>query len=151
MDDQGFFYIADRLKRMINAAGYKVWPAEVEATLYKHPDIREVAIVSAPDQRRGETVKAYVVLQDAAKGKVAGDDIIAWCRQHMAAYKVPRQVEFPMRCRARALARSNGARCKTRSGRQPNVTSGRRSRAERGRTRESFSGVAQRPDRNDAR
>jgi fatty-acyl-CoA synthase len=94
MDEQGFFYIADRLKRMINAAGYKVWPAEVEATLYKHPDIKEVAIVSAPDQRRGETVKAYVVLQDAAKGNVAGDDIIAWCRQHMAAYKVPRQVEF---------------------------------------------------------
>jgi fatty-acyl-CoA synthase len=94
VDEQGFFYIADRLKRMINAAGYKVWPAELEATLYKHPDIREVAIVSAPDERRGETVKAYVVLHDAAKGKVAGDDIVTWCKQHMAAYKVPRQVEF---------------------------------------------------------
>jgi len=94
VDEQGFFYIADRLKRMINAAGYKVWPAELEATLYKHPDIREVAIVSAPDERRGETVKAYVVLHDAAKGKVAGDDIVAWCKQHMAAYKVPRQVAF---------------------------------------------------------
>jgi len=94
VDEQGFFYIADRLKRMINAAGYKVWPAELEATLYKHPDVREVAIVSAPDERRGETVKAYVVLHDAAKGKVAGDDIVTWCKQHMAAYKVPRQVEF---------------------------------------------------------
>jgi fatty-acyl-CoA synthase len=94
IDEQGFFYIADRLKRMINAAGYKVWPAELEATLYKHPDIREVAIVSAPDERRGETVKAYVVLHDSAKGKVAGDDIVAWCKQHMAAYKVPRLVEF---------------------------------------------------------
>jgi fatty-acyl-CoA synthase len=79
---------------MINASGYKVWPAELEATLYKHPDIREVAIVSAPDGRRGETVKAYVVLKDGAQGKVAADDIVAWSREHMAAYKVPRLVEF---------------------------------------------------------
>lgn len=92
MDADGFFYIADRLKRMINAAGYKVWPAELEATLYKHPDIREVAIVSAPDERRGETVKAYVVLQP---GRVlTADALIAWCREHMAAYKAPRRVEF---------------------------------------------------------
>ncbi len=94
IDADGFFYIADRLKRMINAAGYKVWPAELEATLYKHPDIKEVAIVSAPDERRGETVKAYIVLRNTAQGKVAGADIIAWCRQHMASYKVPRLVEF---------------------------------------------------------
>ncbi|HXV07594.1 MAG TPA: long-chain fatty acid--CoA ligase [Burkholderiales bacterium] len=94
VDQDGFFYIADRLKRMINAAGYKVWPAELEATLYKHPDIKEVAIVSAPDPRRGETVKAYVVLKDGAQGRVSGEDLIAWCRQHMAAYKVPRQVQF---------------------------------------------------------
>jgi fatty-acyl-CoA synthase len=94
VDEDGFFYIADRLKRMINAAGYKVWPAELETTLYKHPDIKEVAIVSAPDTRRGETVKAYVVLKDGAQGKVNGEDLIAWCRRHMAAYKVPRQVEF---------------------------------------------------------
>ena len=94
MDDDGFFYIADRLKRMINASGYKVWPAELEATLYRHPDLKEVAIVSAPDERRGETVKAYVVLKEAAQGKVSGEDIIAWCRQHMAAYKVPRLVQF---------------------------------------------------------
>jgi fatty-acyl-CoA synthase len=94
IDADGFFYIADRLKRMINAAGFKVWPAELEATLYQHPDIKEVAIVSAPDARRGETVKAYVVLREAARGTLHGEDIIAWCRQHMAAYKVPRAVEF---------------------------------------------------------
>ncbi len=93
-DDDGFFYIADRLKRMINAAGYKVWPAEVEATLYKHPDIREVAIISAPDPRRGETVKAVIVLEDRAKDKVSAEEIIAWSRGHMAAYKVPRTIEF---------------------------------------------------------
>ncbi len=94
MDDDGFFYIADRLKRMINASGYKVWPAELEATLYKHPDIREVAIVSAPGGRRGETVKAWVVLKESSQGKVAEEDIIAWSREHMAAYKVPRLVAF---------------------------------------------------------
>jgi fatty-acyl-CoA synthase len=94
MDEEGFFYIADRLKRMINASGYKVWPAELEATLYKHPDIREVAIVSAPDARRGETVKAYVVLKEGSQGKVSAEDIIAWSRGHMAAYKVPREVTF---------------------------------------------------------
>jgi fatty-acyl-CoA synthase len=94
IDADGFFYIADRLKRMINAAGYKVWPAELEATLYKHPAIKEVAIVSAPDQRRGETVKAYVVLRDDVRASVGEQEIIAWCREHMAAYKVPRQVAF---------------------------------------------------------
>jgi fatty-acyl-CoA synthase len=94
IDRDGFFYIADRLKRMINAAGYKVWPAELEATLYKHPAIKEVAIVSAPDARRGETVKAYVVLREDACGGVGEGEIISWCRAHMAAYKVPRQVAF---------------------------------------------------------
>ena len=93
-DEDGFFYIADRLKRMINAAGYKVWPAEVEMTLYTHPDIQEVAIVSAPDERRGETVKAFVVLKPESQSKVSGEQIVEWARGHMAAYKVPRQIEF---------------------------------------------------------
>jgi len=93
-DEDGFFYIADRLKRMINAAGYKVWPAELEATLYKHPDIKEVAIISAPDKRRGETVKAVVVPTDKAKDTVTADGIVSWSREHMAAYKVPRMVQF---------------------------------------------------------
>jgi fatty-acyl-CoA synthase len=93
-DEDGFFYIADRLKRMINAAGYKVWPAELEATLYKHPDIKEVAIISAPDERRGETVKAVIVPTDKAKGSVTADDIVSWSREHMAAYKVPRIVDI---------------------------------------------------------
>ncbi|HWQ37573.1 MAG TPA: long-chain fatty acid--CoA ligase [Burkholderiales bacterium] len=93
-DKDGFYYIADRLKRMINASGYKVWPAEVEAALYKHPDIKEVAVISAPDARRGETVKAVVVLRDEARGKLTAEALIAWARGHMAAYKVPRLVEF---------------------------------------------------------
>ena len=93
-DDDGYFYIADRLKRMINAAGYKVWPAEVEATLYKHPDIKEAVVVSAPDARRGETVKAFIVLKPEATGRVSAEQIIEWARAHMAVYKVPRMVEL---------------------------------------------------------
>jgi fatty-acyl-CoA synthase len=93
-DEDGFYYIADRLKRMINASGYKVWPAEVEASLYRHPDIKEVAVISAPDQRRGETVKAVVVLKEEAQGRTTEEALIEWARAHMAAYKVPRLVEF---------------------------------------------------------
>jgi fatty-acyl-CoA synthase len=93
-DEDGYFYIADRLKRMINASGYKIWPAEVEAALYKHPDIREVTVISAPDPRRGETVKAVVVLQDQRQGRVSAEDIMEWSRLHMAAYKVPRLIDF---------------------------------------------------------
>jgi fatty-acyl-CoA synthase len=93
-DDEGFFFIADRLKRMINAAGFKVWPAELEMTLYKHPDIKEVAVVSAPDARRGETVKAFVVLKTESRGSITRDHIVEWAREHMAAYKVPRLIEF---------------------------------------------------------
>lgn len=93
-DENGFFYIADRLKRMINAAGYKVWPAELEATLYKHPQIKEVAVISSPDERRGETVKAVVVPTDDARGRITAEEIIAWSREHMAAYKIPRIIAF---------------------------------------------------------
>lgn len=93
-DDEGYFFIVDRLKRMINAAGYKVWPAEVEAMLYDHPDIQEACIIGAGDAHRGETVKAMVVLKDASRGKVDAEDIVNWARGRMAAYKVPRVVEF---------------------------------------------------------
>lgn len=92
-DDDGYFYIADRLKRMINAAGFKVWPAEVEMSLYAHPDIQEVAVVSTPDARRGEAVKAFVALKPQSRGLVSGDQIIQWARGRMAAYKVPRTIE----------------------------------------------------------
>lgn len=94
MDEEGYFFITDRLKRMINASGYKVWPAEVEALLYENPHIQEACIIGSKDAYRGETVKAMVVLTDAAKGKVTEEDIVAWSKQHMAAYKAPRLVEF---------------------------------------------------------
>ena len=94
MDEEGYFFLTDRLKRMINASGFKVWPAEVENLLYKHPAIQEACIIASRDAYRGETVKAVVVLRAEAKGRTSVDDIIGWAREHMAAYKVPRLVEF---------------------------------------------------------
>jgi fatty-acyl-CoA synthase len=93
-DEEGYFFITDRLKRMINASGFKVWPAEVEALLYAHPDIREACVIGTLDGYRGESVKAVVVLKDEAKGKVRGEDITEWARSRMAAFKVPRVVQF---------------------------------------------------------
>jgi fatty-acyl-CoA synthase len=94
VDDEGYFFITDRLKRMINASGFKVWPSEVELLLFKCPLVQEACIVAARDDYRGETVKAYVVLRDAVRGQASAQQIIDWAREHMAAYKVPRQVEF---------------------------------------------------------
>jgi fatty-acyl-CoA synthase len=93
-DEDGYFFLVDRLKRMINAAGMKVWPAEVEAMMHAHPDILEACIIAAQDERRGETVKAVVALKPERRGQLGAADIVAWCREHMAAYKVPRIVEF---------------------------------------------------------
>ena len=93
-DEDGYFFIVDRLKRMINAAGFKVWPAEVEAMMYAHPDIQEACVIGASDAYRGETVKAVLVLKAASRGRVRAEDIIDWCKGHMAAYKYPRLIEF---------------------------------------------------------
>ena len=80
---------------MINASGYKVWPAEVESMLYSHPDVQEACIIGTMDPHRGETVKAVVVLKPAARGvALARTSSSRWCRGHMAAYKIPRVVEF---------------------------------------------------------
>jgi len=94
VDADGYFFMADRLKRMINAAGFKVWPAEVEALLYHHPAIEEACVIAARDPRRGETVKAVVVLKAEEKGRVSAQQIIDWAHGFMAAYKSPRMVEF---------------------------------------------------------
>ena len=94
MDEEGFFFITDRLKRMINASGFKVWPSEVELLLFKCPLVQEACVIASRDAYRGETVKAVVVLREAARGQTEAEDIIAWAREHMAAYKVPRIVEF---------------------------------------------------------
>ena len=94
VDAEGYFFMTDRLKRMINASGFKVWPAEVEALMFKHPAIQEACIISTKDPYRGESVKAVVVLRSSHKGQVSEQDIVDWCRDTMAVYKVPRVVEF---------------------------------------------------------
>ncbi len=94
IDEEGYFFITDRLKRMINASGFKVWPAEVEALMFRHPAIQEACIISTVDVYRGESVKAVVVLRAAFKGQVSELEIINWCKDNMAAYKYPRVVQF---------------------------------------------------------
>jgi long-chain acyl-CoA synthetase len=92
MDEDGWFYLVDRKKDQINAAGYKVWPRDVEDVLYGHDAVREVAVVGVPDEYRGETVKAFVSLKPGES--VSEDSLISFCKERMAAYKYPRQIEF---------------------------------------------------------
>jgi len=94
IDEDGYFHFVDRLKRMINAAGFKVWPAEVEALLYGHPGVQEACVIGKSDPRKGEMVKALVVLREASRGALSEDSLIAWSAERMANYKVPREVEF---------------------------------------------------------
>lgn len=92
MDEEGWTYIVDRKKDLINASGYKVWPRDVEEVLFEHPKVREAAVIGVPDEARGETVKAYVVLEEGQSATV--DEIRAFCKEKMAVYKVPTDVEF---------------------------------------------------------
>ncbi|MDP9347508.1 MAG: long-chain fatty acid--CoA ligase [Actinomycetota bacterium] len=92
MDKDGWFYIVDRKKDMINASGYKVWPREVEDVLYAHDAVREAAVVGVPHEYRGETVKAFVSLKQGQS--VNEQELIAFCKERMAAYKYPREIDF---------------------------------------------------------
>ena len=105
MDGEGYFFITDRLKRMINASGFKVWPSEVELMLFKCPLVQEACVISSRDAYRGETVKAVVVLRAEHRATAQPEDIIAWARAHMAAYKVPKIVQF-----AHALPKSGSGK-----------------------------------------
>lgn len=92
MDEQGYFYILDRKKDMIIAGGYNIYPREVEEVLYEHPKVLEAAVIGVPDPYRGETVKAFVVLKSGEQA--TAEEIVAFCKEKMAAYKVPTLVEF---------------------------------------------------------
>ncbi len=97
MDEDGYFYIVDRKKDVIIAAGFKVWPREVEGTLYRHPRVKLAAVIGVPDHYRGETVKAVVVLKEdlmAVSEEEVKLDLIAFCRKELAAYKVPHIVDL---------------------------------------------------------
>ena len=115
VDEDGYFFLVDRLKRMINASGYKVWPAEVEAQMYQHPAIQEACVIAAKDAHRGETVKAVVVLRAVAQGQ--GD---ARPRSSNGRARTWRPTSTrassssSTRCRSRRRAKCSGERCRKR-------------------------------------
>ncbi|HXO64130.1 MAG TPA: long-chain fatty acid--CoA ligase [Steroidobacteraceae bacterium] len=94
VDADGFFFMVDRLKRMINVSGFKVWPSEIETLMYQHPAVLEACVIGAKDAHRGETVKVLIVLRPDYRGHLTAQELIGWCRERMAAYKVPRLVAF---------------------------------------------------------
>jgi long-chain acyl-CoA synthetase len=94
MNEEGFIFFVDRIKDLIIASGYNISPFDVESSIMKHPGVMEVAVIGVHDEYRGESVKAYVVLKEGFREKVKPDDIIEYCKEHMATYKVPRLVEF---------------------------------------------------------
>jgi len=94
MDADGYFFIVDRKKDMIDVSGLKVYPREVEELLFTHPGVKEAAVVGMPDSYRGEAVHAYVVLKPESNGKVTEEEIIQFCRTNLATYKAPRKVTF---------------------------------------------------------
>ncbi|TDL80980.1 long-chain fatty acid--CoA ligase [Peribacillus frigoritolerans] len=93
-DEEGYYFIVDRVKRMINASGFKVWPTEIEGVLYQHPAVQQACVVGVPDERRGETVKAFIILNKDFEGKIDAEEIVNWSKERMAAYKYPRHIEF---------------------------------------------------------
>ena len=92
LDKDGYIFIVDRVKDMINAAGFKIWPREVEEVLFQHPAVKECAVVGLDDPEKGEIPAAFLVLREGVSLTV--DEFDAYCREHLAAYKVPRRVEF---------------------------------------------------------
>ncbi len=94
VDEDGYFYIVDRKKDVINVSGLKVWPREVEEVLYEHPAVKETGVVGLTDPYRGETVKAFVVLKEGYEGKTTAEEIIQFCKDKVASFKAPTQIEF---------------------------------------------------------
>jgi long-chain acyl-CoA synthetase len=92
MDSDGYFYIVDRKKELIKPGGFQVWPCEVEEEIAKNPKVLDVDVAGIPDAYRGETVKAWVVVRPGET--LTEDEVMAWCRERMASFKVPTQVEF---------------------------------------------------------
>jgi len=94
MDDEGYFHFFDRKRDLIKYKGYAVFARHVEEVLFNHPQIKAAGVVGVPDPKVGSLIKAYVVLQSEARGKISEDDIISYCRENLAHYKVPKIIEF---------------------------------------------------------
>jgi long-chain acyl-CoA synthetase len=131
MDGDGYFAIVDRQKDQINTAGFKVWPREVEETLYAHPAVRMAAVIGVPDDYRGEAVKAFVVLKDEHRDRCDSAALVAFCRERLSGYKVPRSVELrealPISPAGKLLRRALRAETTTDGA---GATAGRRGRGE---------------------
>nr|MDO8082396.1 long-chain fatty acid--CoA ligase [Candidatus Freyarchaeota archaeon] len=94
MDAKGYFYIVDRTKDIIKYKGHSVYPREIEETLFEHEAVMDATVIGVPDPEAGENIKVFIVLKPDFKGKVREEDFLYWCREHMAAYKYPRYIEF---------------------------------------------------------
>jgi long-chain acyl-CoA synthetase len=94
MDEEGYFHFFDRKRDLIKFKGYSVFARHVEEVLYKHPQIKAAGVVGVPDPKVGQFIKAYVVLQSDARGKISEEEIMEFCRQNLAHYKVPKIIEF---------------------------------------------------------
>jgi len=95
MSEEGFFYFKLRLKRMIKSSGMNVYPAQVEAVLYRHPDVQDACVIGVPDEAQVERVKAFIVLKNQAKAcDATAEALIAHCREHLIKWSCPREVEF---------------------------------------------------------
>jgi len=94
LDEDGYLTLLGRTKEMIKVSGYSVFPEDVEAILVQHPLVRQAAVIGMPDANRGEVVRAVVVLASETPGSLSESELIAWSRENMSAYKVPRRVEF---------------------------------------------------------
>jgi len=93
MDQDGYFYIVDRRKDMVDVGGLKVYPREVEEVLFEHPAVMEAAVIGIPDKYMGEVPKAFVVLRDP-QHEIPKEQLVEYCSQRLAKYKVPRNIEF---------------------------------------------------------
>jgi long-chain acyl-CoA synthetase len=94
MDEEGYFYFYDRLRDMIKYKGYSVFAREIEEVLKEHPQIKEAGIIGVPDPKVGENIKAIIVVEKEARGKISEQEIIDYCKERLAHYKVPKIVEF---------------------------------------------------------
>jgi len=94
MDEEGYFYFFDRKRDLIKYKGYSVFARHVEEVLFQHPQIKAAGVVGVPDPKVGNLIKAYVVLESEARGKISEEEIIAFCKENLAHYKVPKIIEF---------------------------------------------------------
>jgi len=94
MDEEGYFYFYDRKRDMIKYKGYAVFAREIEEGLKSHPKIKESGVVGVPDPKVGANIKAVVVLEREARGELSEEDVMRYCEEHLAHYKIPRIIEF---------------------------------------------------------